>query len=40
MDESMINQCLGIMNPDLAADDVQAVYNGMTYESTLERLGK
>ena len=40
MDESMINQCLGIMNPDLTADDVQAVYNGMTYESTLERLGK
>ena len=39
MDESMVNQCLGIMNPELTADGVQEIYNGITYETTLERLG-
>ncbi|EET62187.1 hypothetical protein BRYFOR_05851 [Marvinbryantia formatexigens DSM 14469] len=39
MDEEMVNQCLGIMNPDLTAEAIQEVYNGITYEATLERLG-
>lgn len=40
MDESMVNQCLGIMNPELTAEAVQEIYNGITYETTLERLEK
>ena len=39
MECDIINSMLGIYNPDITNEDMQAVVDSVTYETTLARLG-